>query len=44
MKIVIPVFHDPSKEQHLFEIEVFYKVIEVFSVHFDQFNVVLSNE
>uniref|UniRef100_A0A673G1R3 Protein NEDD1-like n=1 Tax=Sinocyclocheilus rhinocerous TaxID=307959 RepID=A0A673G1R3_9TELE len=38
VKIMIPFFHDPSKEQHLFEIEVFYKIIEVFSVPFDQFN------
>ncbi len=32
-----------SKEQHLFEIEIFCNIINVFTVTFNQFNVSLLN-
>ncbi len=35
---------DISKEQHLFEIEIFCKIINVFNVTFDQFNVFFLNK
>ncbi len=35
-------FH--SKEQHLFEIEIFCNIINAFTVTFDQFNVSLMNK
>jgi len=33
-----------SKEQHLFETEIFCNIINVFTVTFDQFNAFLQNE
>ncbi len=35
---------ESSKEQHLFEIETFWNIINVFTVTFDQFNVSLMNK
>ncbi len=37
-------FHESSKEQHLFEIEIFSNIINVFAVTFDQFNASLMNK
>ncbi len=33
-----------SKEHYLFKVEVFYKILNVFTVTFDQFNVSLLNK
>ncbi len=38
------IFHESSKEQHLFEIEIFSNIINVFAVAFDQFNASLMNK
>ncbi len=35
---------ESSKEQHLFEIEIFCNVINVFTITFDQFNASLLNK
>ncbi len=35
---------ESSKEQHLFEIEIFCNIISVFTVTFDQFNASLLNK
>ncbi len=32
------------KEQHLFETEIFYNIIHVFTVNFDQFSASLLNK
>jgi len=35
---------ESSKEQHLFEIEIFCNIINIFTVTFDQFNASFLNE
>ncbi len=43
-KILFSGFFESSKEQHLFEIEIFCKIINVVTVIFDQFNSSLLNK